>query len=318
MKSRILFACVATAAIALTYTQSASASHRSKEEHAFSQVKSPEIPKSMVFAGQKVDLTPVNMYERFDRELTSMAYTHGNTLLTIKRANRLFPVMAPILESENVPADLLYLACIESTLDPFAVSSAKAAGLWQFMPATGREYGLEVNDYVDERFDIEKSTRAACKYLKKAFAKYGKWESVAASYNGGQGRISSELGSQKVESAFNLWLVPETSRYMFRLLAQKAIMENPSKYGYSIEAKQLYQPVEYSKVTVNTPVESWPDWAIEHGIDYLTLRTHNPWIRAKSLPNTSGKTYTVLIPTEKSMNRTTGSNEVFNHSWVTK
>ena len=318
MKSRILFACVATAAIALTYTQSASASHRSKEEHAFSQVKSPEIPKSMVFAGQKVDLTPVNMYERFDRELTSMAYTHGNTLLTIKRANRLFPVMAPILESENVPADLLYLACIESTLDPFAVSSAKAAGLWQFMPATGREYGLEVNDYVDERFDIEKSTRAACKYLKKAFAKYGKWESVAASYNGGQGRISSELGSQKVESAFNLWLVPETSRYMFRLLAQKAIMENPSKYGYSIEAKQLYQPVEYSKVTVNTPVESWPDWAIEHGIDYLTLRIHNPWIRAKSLPNTSGKTYTVLIPTEKSMNRTTGSNEVFNHSWVTK
>lgn len=155
MKSRILFACVATAAIALTYTQSASASHRSKEEHAFSQVKSPEIPKSMVFAGQKVDLTPVNMYERFDRELTSMAYTHGNTLLTIKRANRLFPVMAPILESENVPADLLYLACIESTLDPFAVSSAKAAGLWQFMPATGREYGLEVNDYVDERFDVE-------------------------------------------------------------------------------------------------------------------------------------------------------------------
>ncbi|MCM1483570.1 MAG: transglycosylase SLT domain-containing protein [Muribaculaceae bacterium] len=282
----------------------------------FSVVTSPEIPRSVTFAGQEVDLDPVNMYERYDRELTSMAYTHGSTLLTIKRANRLFPVMAPILKEEGVPMDMLYLACIESTLDPMAISGAKAAGLWQFMPATGKEFGLEVNENVDERYHVEKATRAACRYLKQAYAKYGNWESVAASYNGGQGRISSELASQHVDSAFDLYLVPETSRYMFRLLAMKEIMEHPGKYGYRLDAEQLYQPVKYETVIVDSAVKSWPDWAKEHGIDFLTLRTHNPWIRSKTLPNQNGKRYEVLIPAEKSRFRSSGIEKVFNPEWV--
>lgn len=144
----------------------------------------PEIPVSIKFADQVIDLDRIDMYERLDRELTSILYTHGNTLLLIKRANKLFPIIAPILKDNGIPSDLIYLACIESTLNPRAYSSAKAAGIWQFMPATAKQYGLEVNDWVDERYNIEKETEAACKYLKKAYAEYGNWESAAAAYNG--------------------------------------------------------------------------------------------------------------------------------------
>ncbi|MBO4996365.1 MAG: lytic transglycosylase domain-containing protein [Muribaculaceae bacterium] len=281
-------------------------------------VISPKIPSHATFAGEKIDLDRVDMYERFDRELTSMAFTHGNTLLVIKRANRLFPVMAPILKEAGVPSDMLYLACIESTLNPRALSGAKAGGIWQFMPTTAKEYGLEVNDYVDERYNIEKATRAACKYLKRAYARYGSWESVAASYNGGMARVSKELEAQGVDTAYDLYLTDETSRYMFRLLAMKCIMENPAAFGYRISADQLYQPMEYETVEVSTPVSDWPAWAKSHGIDYMTLRDSNPWIRAKSLPNKTGKTYKVLIPTKNSMYRSKQKKQVYNNNWISK
>ena len=281
-------------------------------------VRNPKVPQKVTFADATVDLDRIDMFERLDRELTSMAYTHGNTLLTIKRANRYFPEMAPILKEEGVPLDLLYLACIESTLNNRALSPAKAAGFWQFMPSTAKEYGLEVSDTVDERYDVAKSTRAACRYLKSAYKKYGNWESAAASYNGGQGRISSELASQKAQTAYDLWLVDETSRYMFRLLAMKMIMEDPAAYGFILSDDQLYQPLEYDTYQVNTSVSDWPTWAKEHGTNYLTLREHNPWIRAKSLTNKSGKTYTVRIPTEKSMKRSTLKTKTYNKKWVNK
>ena len=281
-------------------------------------VRNPKVPQKVTFADATVDLDRIDMFERLDRELTSMAYTHGNTLLTIKRANRYFPEMAPILKEEGVPLDLLYLACIESTLNNRALSPAKAAGFWQFMPSTAKEYGLEVSDTVDERYDVAKSTRAACRYLKSAYKKYGNWESAAASYNGGQGRISSELASQKAQTAYDLWLVDETSRYMFRLLAMKMIMEDPAAYGFILSADQLYQPLEYDTYQVNTSVSDWPTWAKEHGTNYLTLREHNPWIRAKSLTNKSGKTYTVRIPAEKSMKRSTLKTKTYNKKWVNK
>ena len=264
-------------------------------------VVNPTSPRKMKFADQEVDFDRIDMAERLDRELTAIAFTHGNTLLTIKRANRYFPEIAPILKKNGIPADLIYLACIESSMNPTAVSPAKAAGLWQFMPATAREYGLEVNDYVDERFDVEKSTEAACRYLKSAYKKYGNWESAAASYNGGMGRISNELAAQQAETAFDLYLTEETSRYMFRLMAMKMIMEHPGAYGFHLTADQLYQPLECEIVEVSEPVDSWADWAIDHGINYLTLRNANPWIRAKSLPNSSGKTYRVKVPTKESL-----------------
>ena len=282
----------------------------------FSDVVNPSIPSSVKFAGRKIDLDPIHMWERLDRELTAITYTHGNTLLAIKRANRYFPVLAPILKKNGLPADTIYLAVIESTLNPRALSPAKAAGLWQLMPATGKEYGLEVNDDVDERYDPVKATEAASRYLKNAYAKYGNWESVAASYNGGMARISKELGAQQAESAFNLYLADETMRYIFRMLAMKLIMENPSAYGFNLTADQLYQPIVYKTVEVSDPVEDWAAWAKEQGIDYLTLREHNPWIRSKSLPNKTGKTYKVNIPSRDSLSRSRQKVAVYNPAWV--
>ncbi|MCM1110653.1 MAG: lytic transglycosylase domain-containing protein [Clostridium sp.] len=287
-------------------------------ERHFSTVAAPAVPLAVEFCGDRIDLDRADMYERLDRELTSMAYTHGTTLLVVKRANRWFPVIAPILKKKGLPADIVYLACIESSLDPTAVSGAKAAGLWQFMPATAREYGLEVNDYVDERYDPVKSTEAACRFLKAAYNRFGNWESVAASYNAGQGRISGELEKQNQESAFDLYLNKETSRYIYRMLAMKTILENPAAFGYTLSADDLYQPYEYREVTVSGPVADWAEWAAKNGTTYLQVREHNPWIRARSLQNKSGKTYTVRIPTEKSMSRTERNKSIYNPNWISE
>jgi len=289
-----------------------------------SPVYSPEIPRYVTLCGDRIDLDREDMYERYDRELTSMAYTHGTTLAILKRANRYFPVMAPILKEEGVPLDILYLACIESSLHPRARSGAGAAGFWQIMPATAREYGLTVNDSVDQRYDLELSTRAACKFLKKAYARYGNWESAAASYNGGMGRISRELDAQMQNSAFDLYLNEETSRYMFRLLAMKAIMDNPAAFGFHIKPDQFYYPVEYDVVEVTAPVADWGKWAADHGTSYMQLREHNPWIRGKSLPAPArarkgaapeAKTYRVMVPKPESLSRSKRTPRLFNPDW---
>ena len=289
--------------------------HGSKKE-AFSTVVSPTVPKSMEFCGKRINLDREDMFERFDRELTSLCYGHSNTLLTIKRANRYFPEMAPILKANGVPMDLLYLACVESTLNPRAYSPAKAAGFWQFLPSTGRQYGLEVSDEIDERYHVKKATEAACRYLKQAYAKYGDWPTAMASYNGGQGRISGELERQMVDSSFDLYLTEETSRYVFRIMAMKAVMENPRTFGFALTPSQLYNTVECDEVAVSGPVASWPEWAIDRGINLQILRELNPWIRSKSLTNKDGKTYYVRVPKKGALERSTARRHIFNNSWV--
>ncbi|MBD5182357.1 MAG: lytic transglycosylase domain-containing protein [Bacteroidales bacterium] len=282
----------------------------------FSDVYKPEIPSQVHICGKNISLDRPDMYERFDRELTSIAYTHGTTLLMIKRANRLFPEMAPILMEAGVPLDMLYLACVESTLDQRALSPAKAAGIWQFMPTTAKEFGLEVNDEVDERYNLEKATRAAAKYLKKSYANLGDWPSVMAAYNGGNARITSELGKQMQNTSLDLYLTEETSRYPYRIMAMKTILENPSKYGFHLRDDQLYQPRKYRTVQVSGPVPDWAEWAKKQGISYLTLREENPWIRSKKLTNKLGKSYTVRIPLPESMSRKTAGTKTYNPDWT--
>lgn len=284
----------------------------------FSVVENPNVPKTMTFAGVKVNFDRADMYERIDRELTSLCYTHGNTMLMIKRANKYFPILAPILKKNGIPEDLLYLACVESVLNIRAYSPAKAAGLWQFIASTGKQYGLEINDYVDERYNIEKATEAACHYLKKAYNEYGNWESVASSYNGGRTRITKELASQQVTSSYDLYLVDETTRYMFRILATKIIMENPQKYGFRLQSHQLYQPIEYDTVTVNTPIADWPTWAKKYNMTYAQLKEMNPWIRAKSLPNKTGKSYIIKITKPEAWIKSKQKKQVYNPNWVVK
>ncbi len=303
-----LFLTVATSACIAENTTVASSD--------FTYTISPNIPTHVTFADKKISLDRTDMYERYDRELSALTYTHGTTLLTLKRANRYFPMLVPILKKNNVPEDIIYLACIESNLNIRAYSPAKAAGLWQFIPSTAKAYGLEVNEYVDERYDPELSTEAACRYLKKAFRQYGNWESVAASYNAGTGRITKELESQNQSSAYDLYLVDETSRYMFRLLAMKEVMEHPLDYGFVLRADQFYNPVQYTYVEVNNPVESWVDWAAKHDLSFAQLREHNPWIRAKSLPNKTGKTYRVRIPKKTDLYRSSATKNIYDRRWI--
>ena len=193
------------------------------------------VPKSISFCGTEIDLTRFDRHERMDRELMAFTYMHSTSLQIIKRANRYFPIVEAIFHENGIPDDFKYLMAIESNVSPTARSYAGAAGLWQFMPRTAKEFGLEVNDFVDERYHVEKATRAACKYLKQAYARFGNWETVAASYNAGQGRISREQERQYTDNALDLYLVEETSRYVYRILAAKIMLNNPQLFGFRLK-----------------------------------------------------------------------------------
>ncbi|MCD8079901.1 MAG: lytic transglycosylase domain-containing protein [Bacteroides sp.] len=277
----------------------------SEEESVKSEIASPtmapNVPAVATFAGEELDLTRYDLRERMDRELMSFTYTHSTTMLMIKRANRYFPVIEPILKANGIPDDFKYLMVIESNLNTLARSSAGAAGLWQFMPDTGKQFGLEVNNNIDERYHVEKATVAACKYLKQAYGRYNNWLSVAASYNAGQGRISGELTKQLADRAVDLWLVEETSRYMFRILAAKMVIGEPQRYGFLLKREQLYPPLDYREVTVTQGIASLADFAKQNGITYRELKDANPWLRQTNLENKSGRTYKLLIPTQESM-----------------
>lgn len=291
---------------------------RGASQPLYAPVINPSVPLSITFAGQEISLDRTDLYERVDRELTSLVFGHSNTLLTIKRANRYFPIMAPILKRNGVPLDFLYLACIESYLSLRAYSPAHAAGLWQFLAATGKQYGLEVSDEVDERYDPEKATEAACKYLKAGYNRYGNWASVAASYNAGMGKISNELSAQQASSALDLYLTEETSRYVPRILAMKMVMEQPHAYGFYLDESQLYQPITYKVVEVTGRVSDWPAWAKEHGMSYLQLRELNPWIRSKSLTNKAGKSYKVKVATQRDFKISNRTFVTYNNNWISK
>lgn len=271
----------------------------SRGDEMFSLVQSPEIPEEVVFADETVSFDRYDLRERMDRELISFCYMHSTTLLMIKRANRYLPEVERILREEGLPDDFKYLMLIESNCNPLSVSGVGAAGLWQFMPATAREYGLEVSSTVDERYHIEKSTRAACAYLRDAYRKTGCWFAAAASYNAGQGGIVKQMQRQDAATALDIYLNSETSRYMFRIMAAKVILSEPERYGFCFRPDQLYPPFDYTVVMVDTAVADWALWAKQHKITYAQLRDANPWIRSHELVNKSGKRYEIRILTEK-------------------
>ncbi len=263
------------------------------------QEQPPRVPESIVFAGETYRFDRPDLYERMDRELIAFTYSHTLSTLMLKRADRIFSQVVPILKRNGVPEDLKYLMAIESNLSPTAISPSGAGGLWQFMKTTARGYGLEVNDEVDERFHIVKATEAACKYLKQSYAKYRDWMTVAASYNAGQGGISGRIEAQGQDLAMDLLLPEETSRYMFRILAAKLFFEHPESFGYLIEPDRCY-PYKAPKKTVevNEPVPSLADFAKKHGTSFFLLRLSNPWLRSESLTNKNRKTYRIDIPSE--------------------
>lgn len=264
-------------------------------------VYSPKVPEYMVFAGDTISFDRSDIYERMDRELIAFTYSHQISLLMIKRAPKYFPIVEPILKECGVPDDLKYLMVIESNLDPEARSAAGAAGLWQFMQGTAKEYGLEIGATIDERYNIEKETRAACKFLKSAYSKYHDWMTVAASYNAGQNGISNRISHQKQRRAFDLWLPAETSRYMFRILTAKMMLENPAAFGFDLKEEDLYR---YEKprttLTVTGEIADLAEFAADHGISFAQLHSANPWLRdIKFKPASPTKEYRIIIPKNK-------------------
>lgn len=254
-------------------------------------------PTEVDFAGEKAPLQISDVRERLDRELLINANLDATTALIIKRANRVFPIIEPILAKYGVPDDFKYLAVIESGLVN-AVSSAGARGVWQFMPETAKEKGMEVNDIVDERYHLEKSTEAACRYLLAAKEKFGSWTLAAASYNGGMNGITKRIEEQKVTNYYDLALTEETSRYVFRILALKEIMRQPTKYGFNIYPSDLYTQIPTKKVAVDSSITDLTGFAIAQGINYKILKIHNPWLRDKKLVNPTKKRYEIEIPLE--------------------
>ncbi|WP_289023903.1 lytic transglycosylase domain-containing protein [uncultured Salegentibacter sp.] len=257
------------------------------------------MPENINFAGEEVPLDDPDIYERMDRELLVNTYWQSNALLLIKRANKYFPIIEPILKEEGIPDDFKYLAVIESGLTQ-AVSPAGARGFWQIMKGTGRDYGLEINDNVDERYHIEKSTRVAADYLKRSKAKFGSWTMAAAAYNAGNRGVERQLERQKVDDYYELLLNTETGRYMFRILALKEILTNPEQYGFNFEEKHLYKNILTRTVKVDTVVNDFADFAKHFNINYKILKIHNPWLREAHLNNASRKEYEIKIPEENS------------------
>ncbi|MFN8699481.1 MAG: lytic transglycosylase domain-containing protein [Flavobacteriales bacterium] len=259
------------------------------------RVFSLPLPEKASFAGEEVPMNEWDVRERMDRELLVNTYWQSNTLLAIKRAQRWFPVIEPILSKYEVPDDFKYLAVVESGLT-MAVSPSGATGFWQFLEATGKEYELEVNEEVDERYHVEKSTEAACRYLLEAYNRFGSWTMAAASYNIGQAGLERQLGRQQAADYWNLLLNEETSRYVFRILAVKEILSRPDQFGFVVRPVDLYEPLTSREMVIDSAVPDFAVWAKDQGISYKTLKLYNPWLRLNYLRNKERRQYTIRLP----------------------
>ena len=258
------------------------------------------IPKNIDFAGEPVPLNKPEILERLDQEMVVNMHHHSSTILTIKRASKYFPTISKILKQHGIPDDFKFLAVAESNLRN-VTSPAGAVGFWQIMEKTGKEYGLEINDEVDERLDLELSTHAAARYLKAMHKELGNWTNVAASYNRGINGFKRAQKKQKVTDFYDLRMNNETARYIFRIVALKEIMAKPEKYGFKIYNKHKYKPEKTTSITVDTSISNLIDFAHSFGITYKTLRIHNTWINSTSLPNKNKKIYKFKLPLYKDL-----------------
>jgi len=257
----------------------------------------PKPTSDIYFSNERAPLENPDIWERYDKELLKNTYWQSNTLLLHKRAAKYFPIIEPILKENNIPDDFKYLALIESGLENVS-SPAGAKGFWQIMKTTAQEYGLEVNSEIDQRYHLEKSTLVACQFLASAKEKFGSWTLAAAAYNMGRTGLKNQMDKQKCYNYYDLLLNEETSRYVFRILAIKEIIERPKKYGFQFRKEDLYQSIPTKIIEINSSVDSWADFALEQGINYKILKLHNPWLRKDFLSNPTNNKYEIKIPTQ--------------------
>lgn len=256
----------------------------------------PVLPSSMDFCGEPVPLDRWDVREKLDRELLVNSYLHGSQLLTLKLAGRYFPIIEERLKANGVPDDLKYVCIAESSLQQNALSAVGAASFWQFMKETGPRYGLEINDEVDERFNVVKATDAACKYFKDAHDKFGTWTGAAASYNCGQAGYQNQCDFQEARVYYDMIFPDETNRYVFRILALKYLLSHARSYGLIVEPEDQYKPLKSRTVTVEKTIENLTTFAKENNTSYKMLKIYNPWLRAHKLTVRNGKTYEIKFP----------------------
>jgi len=268
---------------------------KSEPEKVFYNVAAVKIPDELYFAGEKVPLDNFDTRESLDRELLINTYFHSQTFLLIKKTNRYFPVIEPILKKNKIPDDFKYLCVIESGLDN-SVSPKQAVGFWQLVKGTARDYGLEINNEVDERYHIEKSTEAACKFLLESYTKYNNWTLTAASYNAGRHGTNRQIERQHENNYYNLLLNEETARYIFRILAMKLVIESPANYGFVLDKEDLYPQIPTYEVKIDTSISDFSSFAKKFDINYKMLKYFNPWLRENYLDNKTGKSYSIKIP----------------------
>jgi hypothetical protein len=263
--------------------------------HKTYKIKSLKLPSDLNLAGERVPIEEQDIQERMERELLVNTYWQSNGLLLLKRANKYFPILEPLLKEYGLPDDFKFLALAESAFID-ETSSAGAAGMWHFMKATGQEYGLEINDNVDERYDIKKSTKVAAEYLKNSKERFGSWTLAAAAYNAGNYGVSRRLETQEVTNYYDAKLPNETERYVFRILALKEVMTNPKKYGFVFEKEDLYTLPKTTTIKVDTVITNITSFAKGYGLTYKEFKIHNPWLRENRLNNKSRKEYEIKIP----------------------
>lgn len=261
----------------------------------FNETYSVKLPTTLSFAGEPVPLNEMDVRERLDNELTVNCYWHSSTILTMKRANRWFPVIEPILKEYGIPEDFKYLAVAESGLNQ-VISSAGATGIWQFMKAAATEQGLIINEEIDERYHVEKSTIAACKYINSLKNNMGSWTLAAAAYNMGPSGVNKQMDRQLETTYYDMFLNSETARYVYRILAYKTIFSNPEDFGFFLTEEDKYPVYKYKEVTVNAPIKSWGAFCKEHQTTYKNLKMYNPWLRESHLTNRELKTYLIKLP----------------------
>lgn len=259
---------------------------------------SPYIPDKLEFCGEPVPIKDYDVFESLEREMLVNTYYHSQTILFIKKANRYFPVIEPILKENNIPDDFKFLSVAESGLAN-VVSPAQATGFWQLLESTANDYGLVVNDEVDERYHLEKATEAACRFLQDSYKKYGNWTMVAASYNVGRKGIDRQIERQGEQDYYNLLFNEETARYIYRILAIKLVISDPITYGFDIKPEELYEPIPYREVIIDSSIADIGAFARDHGTNYKLLKYLNPWLRDNKLTNSKSKEYTIKIPTKR-------------------
>lgn len=257
----------------------------------------PSLPDTLSFAGETVPMDYFLVRERLERELMVNTYWQSNQLLLLKRSGRYFPQIEPILKECGVPDDFKFLALVESGLTN-VVSPAKAAGFWQLLPGTAKDLGLEVNDFVDERYHLEKATRAACAYLNMLHEHYGNWTLAAAAYNTGKNNLDYHLQTQQTNAYYYLHLPEETTRYLYRILAEKLILNEPERYGFLLTEEDYYRPVNMHRLVIDTTVHDLFNFARQQGVSYQTLKLYNPWLRERQLPNRSQRSYLFSLPAD--------------------